>query len=63
MAARILSQFKRRITAFELEPSSGGCFEFSVNDEIVFSKLEIGRFPNEEDMVEEVAKRMSKAKV
>ena len=63
MAARILSQFKRRILGFELEPSSGGCFEFSVNEEIVFSKLEIGRFPNEEDMVEEVSKRMSKASV
>lgn len=42
----------------ELEPSSGGCFELSVGGDLVYSKLETGQFPEEDDMVAEVGKRL-----
>ena len=45
---------KQKITGFELEPSGGGCFELTVNDKLVYSKLETGAFPDEADLVAEV---------
>ncbi len=31
----------------KIVPSSGGVFEVSLDDKLVFSKKELGRFPNE----------------
>jgi selenoprotein W-related protein len=42
----------------ELEPSSGGCFELTVGDSLVYSKLSTGEFPDEDVMVAEVEKRL-----
>jgi selenoprotein W-related protein len=39
----------------ELVKGMGGVFEISVNDNLLFSKKELGRFPNEneiEDLIE-----------
>jgi selenoprotein W-related protein len=47
---------KQKITAFELQPSQGGCFEITVNDELVYSKLETGSFPDEAEIVAAVEK-------
>jgi selT/selW/selH-like putative selenoprotein len=35
----------------ELEPSSGGCFEITVDDQPLYSKLATGQFPNEAEIV------------
>jgi selenoprotein W-related protein len=43
-----------KFAAFELVPSKGGCFELTVNGELVYSKLKTGVFPEEGDMVEEL---------
>ncbi|MBM4004001.1 MAG: SelT/SelW/SelH family protein [Planctomycetes bacterium] len=58
MTARILTEFKQQITSFELEPSRGGCFELTVNNGLVYSKLATGQFPDEEEMVAAVRNRM-----
>ena len=50
----MLSTYKQKIEAFELEPSSGGCFELSVNGKEVYSKLATGSFPDEDEMVRAV---------
>ena len=42
----------------ELQPSSGGCFELTVNGDLIYSKLETGEFPDEDAMVAEVGKRL-----
>ena len=60
LAAKLLTEFKRRISALELEPSMGGCFELTVDGELIYSKLETGRFPQDDTMVAEVAKRLPK---
>lgn len=44
----------------KLIPSGGGCFELSVNGELLYSKLKTGTFPDEKAMVEAVGKRVKK---
>jgi predicted Rdx family selenoprotein len=38
--AELLNEFEPEIEAFTLMPSDGGRFEFSVNDHLLYSKLE-----------------------
>lgn len=45
-----------------LIPATGGCFEFSLDGELAYSKLATGDFPNEKAMLELVAKRLSAVK-
>ena len=47
MAEQLLVAYKTDIAAFSLVPSDGGRFEVSLNGELVFSKLQEGRFPND----------------
>ena len=54
----ILGRYKQRLQGFELEPSSGGCFELTVDDQLVYSKLQTGKFPDEQTMVAEIGKRL-----
>ncbi len=54
MASQILSTLKQKISGFELEPSGGGCFELTVNDELIYSKLETGQFPDESEITAQV---------
>ena len=42
----------------ELQPSSGGCFELTANGELIYSKLETGEFPDEDEMVAEIGNRL-----
>jgi selenoprotein W-related protein len=42
----------------ELEPAAGGCFELSANGKLVYSKLKTGSFPDEDEMVAEIGKRL-----
>jgi selenoprotein W-related protein len=41
-----------------LIPASGGCFELSVNGDLVYSKLKTGKFPDEQWVVETVGARL-----
>ena len=58
MTARLLERFKLRLTSLELVPSKGGCFEVTLNGDLIYSKLATGQFPNEEDIEAEVARRL-----
>jgi selenoprotein W-related protein len=58
LASKILAEYKQKIDTFELEPSAGGCFELTLDGELVYSKLRTGEFPDEEKMVAEVGKRV-----
>ncbi len=37
-------------------PSTGGCFEVTVGDKLLYSKLETGRFPDEGQVLEAIGK-------
>jgi selenoprotein W-related protein len=41
----------------KLVAGSGGAFEVTVDGELIFSKLQLGRFPNPGEIVEKVKNR------
>jgi len=45
LAEEILVEYKKDITSFALVPSDKGRFELSVDGELIFSKVQEGRFP------------------
>ena len=58
MATKILTKYKQQLKGLELEPSTGGCFELSADGDLVYSKLKTGGFPDEEEMVAAIGKRL-----
>ena len=42
----------------DLVPSSGGAFEVSLDDELIYSKLETGRFPEPEEVPDAINKTL-----
>ena len=58
MASKVLNEYKQKIQEFQLEPSGGGCFEFTIDGDLVYSKLQNGQFPDEDEIVAEVGKRL-----
>jgi selenoprotein W-related protein len=46
---------KQKIRQLELEPSGGGCFEVHVDGKKIWSKLETGEFPDEQEILKTVA--------
>jgi selenoprotein W-related protein len=58
LASTLLTQFKQQLASLELEPSSGGCFEITVDGDLVYSKLAKGSFPDEATIVAAVKQRM-----
>jgi selenoprotein W-related protein len=44
----------------KLIPSSGGCFELTVNGDLLYSKLKTGKFPDEQWALDAVGARLPK---
>jgi selenoprotein W-related protein len=58
----LLANFEPEIENIALVPSSGGRFEVSVNDQVIFSKLQTGRHPDPGEvvgLVKKLSKRIS----
>jgi selenoprotein W-related protein len=47
-------KLKDQIRSLQLIPSGGGVFEISVNGKKVYSKLETGKFPEPDAIVQKV---------
>lgn len=47
LTENLLNEHKNNIEGVFVVPSSGGVFEVSVDDNLVFSKKELGRFPED----------------
>ena len=62
MTTKLLTTFKQQIRALTLIPMGGGCFELSLNGELVYSKLQTRQFPEEKWVLETVAARLKKKK-
>ncbi len=56
--SKLMTTYKQRITSLELEASGGGCFELMVGDELIYSKLDTGEFPDEDALVKEVGDKL-----
>lgn len=46
MASHLANKFKQRMSELVLLPSDGGRFEVKVGDELIYSKLATGQFPD-----------------
>jgi selenoprotein W-related protein len=57
VAEELLQEYGQRVTALSLVPGAGGRFEVTVNGELVFSKAELGRFPELKELKEKVASK------
>jgi len=58
LTTKILARFKQKIGELRLVPASGGCFELKVDGQLVYSKLETGRFPDEKWAVDAVGEKL-----
>jgi len=56
----LLTTFKQQIRDLKLVPSKGGCFELSADGELIYSKLQAGKFPDEKAMIDAVRDRLNK---
>jgi selenoprotein W-related protein len=52
--------YKQQIKELKLIPAGGGCFELTLNGDLVYSKLKTGKFPDEQEIVETVGVRLKK---
>jgi selenoprotein W-related protein len=57
LTEKLLKKYKQKIADLKLIPGGGGCFELTVDGELIYSKLKIGKFPDEEAMLAEVGRR------
>ena len=60
MTGKLLSTYKQKIKDMKLIPSGGGAFEIKINGELIYSKLETGKFPDEKWVVDTVGSRLKK---
>lgn len=51
-----MGSFKNRVASVEIIPSGGGVFEVDLNGRRIFSKKELGRFPEYEEIAEQMEK-------
>mgnify|MGYP001311293168 len=61
MTEKILKQYKAKIDELKLIPSDGGRFELSIDGDLVYSKLATGQFPDEEEIIDQISKRVTAA--
>lgn len=52
LAEALLRNYKNDVGHLTLIPSSGGVFEVVINDKLVFSKKDLGRFPENLEIFE-----------
>jgi selenoprotein W-related protein len=62
LTSRLLTTFKQQIQELKLIPSKGGCFELTVNGELLYSKLKSGQFPEEKWVLETLSAHAKKKK-
>jgi selenoprotein W-related protein len=53
-----MDAFEAKFSALKLIPGEGGCFEVTLNDELIYSKLETGDFPANKQIVDELKRRL-----
>jgi selT/selW/selH-like putative selenoprotein len=54
----LVDKYDKHFSEITLKPSDGGRFEVVVNSSTVFSKLESDRFPEDDEVLELVAKEI-----
>jgi selenoprotein W-related protein len=60
LTSQLLTTHKQKIKEVRLVPGGGGCFEISINGDLIYSKLKTGKFPEEKWVVDAVGSRLKK---
>jgi selenoprotein W-related protein len=60
VTSKLLTTYKQKIREIKLIPLGGGCFELSVNGDLIYSKLKTGEFPDEQWVIDAVGARLKK---
>jgi selenoprotein W-related protein len=60
LTSKLLNTYKQKIGALRLIPSGGGCFEVSLDGDLVYSKLKTGQFPDEQWVSDTVGARLKR---
>ena len=53
-----MDAFSDRFSVLKLIPGDGGCFEVSLNGELIYSKLQTGDFPANKQILDELKRRV-----
>lgn len=61
LTGQLLSKFESQIKSLTLIPGDGGCFEVTLNGELIYSKLATGRHANDGEVVALVKARLERA--
>ena len=59
LTRNILTEHSNKITELILEPSHDGVLEISVNDELIFSKKQLDRYPEKREIENIVTQKLS----
>lgn len=58
LTRNILTEHTNKITELVLVPATDGVLEISVNDELVFSKKQLDRYPEKQEVEELVSQKI-----
>jgi selenoprotein W-related protein len=58
LTAKLLTTFKQQIKDLKLIPAGGGAFELTADGELLYSKLQTGKFPDEQALLDKVGTRL-----
>jgi selenoprotein W-related protein len=56
LTEQILGAYKMKVASLEIVPSGGGVFEVDLNGQRIFSKKELDRFPEFDEIAEHLEK-------
>lgn len=62
MAQELLTTFEKEISQLTLKPGAGGIFEITVNDKLIWSRKEMGGFPDIKQLKQLVRDQISPEK-
>lgn len=54
----LVDRYDKHFAEITLKPSDGGRFEVTVDDSTVFSKLDTGRFPGDDELMDLVSREI-----
>jgi selenoprotein W-related protein len=58
LSQAIMDAFSDKFSALKLIPGEGGCFEVTLNGELIYSKLKTGDFPANTQILEDLKRRL-----
>jgi len=58
LTGQLLSTYKQKISQLKLIPGGGGCFEITLNGDLIYSKLKTKKFPDEKWVLEAVGSHL-----